>query len=165
MLCFCFCFFFFVKTAQDLKYTFRYMEKKLASLLMSSFTEFCLFVFRPFISQVVWWSLHLLSGFSMSGLKMSYLISLSACAQHEWKRRRYNSLKEGFCLKCKQCLMPFTLWLIKNTSSVIFHISLPVFSPYCLSSLYAFSSAIFYFFMPSSGLFNYSCRDYAEEEG
>lgn len=136
----CFCFLFFVRLHRTLKnHTFRYMEKKLASLLMSSFTEFLFVCFSSFYFPGGWWSLHLLSGFSMSGAKNETSFHLVRVPSMNGKRRRYNSLKRKDSAwnanSASCCHLLYDSLRTPALSFSTFHYQ--CFS-YCLSSLYAF---------------------------
>ena len=66
------------------------------------------------------------------------------------------------CFKCKRCiLLSFTLWLITNSSSVIFHISLPVFLLLFFLLLCIFK-LLYFTFLAFPWLFNNSFQGSAE---
>ena len=114
------------------------MEKELASLLMSSFTEFfCLFLVLLFPSW--WWSLHLFSGFSMSGAKNETSFHLVCVPSMNGKRHRYNSLKRKDSAWnaniASRCHLLYDSLRTPGLLFSTFHYQ--CFSP-CFSSLYAF---------------------------
>ena len=135
------CFFFFLRLQRTLKKSYFQIhgEGTYFSAHVLLHWIFLFVHFSSFYSPGGWWSLHLFSGFSVSGAKNETSFHLVRVPSMNGKRHRYNSLKRKDSAwnanTASHCHLLYDS--LRNPGLLFSTFHYQCFS-YCLSSLYAF---------------------------